>query len=498
MTLIHPGLAADRRGGIAPLAAACLTAAWALATSLVAASLAAAQEPETTWVEVELRVDGELFAEADPARPPVTWPIRLDAGFVFREQQRPMEEDAPIARRYLTARADVTSDGQPSHTALAADARDVLLTLRGTTPSPYLADGFLSREEAELLDLPFESMLIDGLRPTEGVAPETTWRVPADLTAGLLSIDTVESGGIDARLVEVTDGVARVSLEGTVTGAVAGAATRIELSGRFQCPASAASEPGLWRLDGRVQQLAVEIAERREAGWVAPGLTVTAALTLTRSSSAPAASDSLGSETPAGLAPAAAARPRGPGRPGIVWERHRLGRFTLVIDDRWSVVEDGSEGLVMRLMDRGALVAQCSILPLPRINPESAPDEATVRRDVERSLGDQFGLITAGETATRADGTTIVRVVAEGTAEDRPFRWIHQVLTDPAGHRAAVTCMHEPAVAERFGIADRELVAGLVLTADRSSDPLRQARNPPSSAGAESAEENQAGSPSTP
>ena len=136
----------------------------------------------------------------------------------------------------------------------------------------------------------------------------------------------------------------------------------------------------------------------------------------------------------------------------------------------------------MRLMDRGALVAQCSILPLPRTAAEKPPELETVRRDVERSLGDQFGQIIAAEATTRGDGTRVVRVVAEGTAEDRPFRWIHQILTDPAGYRAAVTCMHEPAMAERFGVADRELVAGLVLVADRPAEPLREARNPPPSA----------------
>lgn len=106
----------------------------------------------------------------------------------------------------------------------------------------------------------------------------------------------------------------------------------------------------------------------------------------------------------------------------------------------------------------------------------------TVRRDVERSLGDQFGLVVTADETTRSDGTRVVRVVAEGTAEGRPFRWIHHVLTDPLGHRAAVTCMHEVAAADRFAIADRELVAGLVLVADRPANPPREARLPAAAA----------------
>lgn len=458
----------------------------ALACGLPAypAAAATAADAEERRAEVSLAVRGNLFAEASPERSPVSQPIELDARFVFTESaitsqgDRDSVETAPLARRYHSAVAVFSTDGSRSRTALAADAANLMVAVRGTKPSPFLADSFLSREEAELLDVPFDSALIDRLRPAADVAVSETWRVAADLTAGLLAIDTVESGGLDARLVTVTDGVAEVALEGTVMGAVDGAATRIEVSGSYRCPATL--ETDHWRLAGSIAELSVELAERREAGWVAPGLDVTATLTLRRSAAGPATDDVL--ESGGELATAAADRPSGPGRPGTVWERHRQGRYSLVLDDRWRVVEDSPEGLVMRLMDRGALVAQCSILPLPRSAAEKPPELETVRRDVERSLGDQFGQIIAAEATARGDGTRVVRVVAEGTAEDRPFRWIHQVLTDPAGYRAAVTCMHEPAMAERFGVADRELVAGLVLVADRPAEPVREARNPPPSA----------------
>lgn len=460
------------------VAAAILALAGGLPGSAVATETA---EGEMRRVDVLLAVRGSLFAEASPERSPVSQPIELDARFVFAEPAATSEGDrddaemAPRARRYRSAVAEFSTDGRRSRTALAADAADLLVAVRGTTPSPYLAESFLSREEAELLEVPFDAALVDQLQPTVAVVVDETWRVAADLAAGLLAIDTVESGGIDARLVAVTDGVAEVALEGTVTGGVDGAATRIVITGSYRCPAVA--ETDRWLLGESIEDLAVELSERREAGWVAPGLDVTATLTLRRSAEGQVGDDTV--EPSDQLAVAAADRPSGPGRPGTVWERHRQGRYSLVLDDRWRVVEDSSDGLVMRLMDRGALVAQCSILPLPRTAAEKPPELETVRRDVERSLGDQFGQITAAEATTRGDGTRVVRIVAEGTAEDRPFRWIHQVLTDPAGYRAAVTCMHEPAMADRFGIADRELVAGLVLVADRAAAPLREARNPP-------------------
>ena len=58
-----------------------------------------------------------------------------------------------------------------------------------------------------------------------------------------------------------------------------------------------------------------------------------------------------------------------------------------------------------------------------------------------------------------------VRVVTAGRAGDLPFRWIHYVLTDAAGHRLAVTCMLEQSLEKRFGSADRELIDGITLPA---------------------------------
>jgi hypothetical protein len=54
----------------------------------------------------------------------------------------------------------------------------------------------------------------------------------------------------------------------------------------------------------------------------------------------------------------------------------------------------------------------------------------------------------------------IVRVVSTGTAEKLPFRWIHHVLTDAEGRRAAATFMLEASAAGRFAEADRELIDG--------------------------------------
>lgn len=427
-------------------------------------------------------VRGDLFATAGADVEPVRQPISLEARFAFTEQPEPAAGAGVLVRRYAAAAASIDADGVASRRLLGRDCREVLVTVRGTTVTPYLADGFLAREEADLLDTPFDPLLVDGLRPEGPVAVGDTWKVQADLAAGLLAIDTVESGGLDASLVEVADGRAQVRLAGTVTGGVDGAPTRLEVTGLATVAATGDEPAGRWRLEGRVADLEATIKERRQASWVAPGLDVEARVVIHRVDGDAMPADAGGADQPPteDLGPAVADRPRGQGRPGAVWHRHPGGRYAVVMDGRWRVIEDGPEGLVMRFVDRGALIGQCSILPLPPTAADTPPTEETVRVDVRRSLADQFGHIAESEASTREDGTRVVRVVVDGAAEGRPFRWIHHVLTDPAGHQAAVTFMMEPVLADRFAAADRELVAGLVVLREppprsaAAADPERQ------------------------
>lgn len=429
-----------------------------LAVVAVGGHFAAAAENSPSRVEVSLTVRGELFGPGSDESPAVREPIDVRAAFDFMETP----DDAPraaVVRQYRRATAAIQVGERTTRSTLAADAREVIVELAGMTPTPSLPQGFLSRQEADLLDTPCDVMLLPRIMPESAVARGETWKVPADVVAGLLAIDTVGEGGIDATLAAITDEVATLELSGTVSGAVDGMATRITVKGTALAACVAADDEGSWRITGPIQQFDGTLGEQREAGWVAPGLDIEATISVRRG------------EVPTDVAwtekhrldPPPAGRPSGQGRAGTVWHRHPHGRYTLVLDQRWRVVEDGADGLVMRLVDRGALVAQCSILPLPRTASEKPTSVEQVSRDVEASLGEQFGHIATAEESTRDDGTRVVRVMAEGTAEGRPFRWIHQLLTDQEGHRLAVTCMLEPAMADRFGGADLELAAGIVL-----------------------------------
>lgn len=422
-------------------------------------------------VRLKIDVTGELFAPAGRGAPPVRQPIAVVARFDFLE--RPTGDAGPgrVVRRYADAAAELTVSGSISRTALANDAREVRVGLRGTTPAPFLEDGFLCRDELDLLETPFDPLLLDSLRPGRAVAVDDRWVVGADTTAGLLAIDTVESGELEARLVEVVDGRAMVKLSGVIDGAVDGVPTHLVVEGSWSQPVPSDGNEQPVRLEGPITGIDVTMRERREASHVAPGFDVEARLVMARS---PAAAQAAAT---AAVGHAGVAQPRrpGPGRPGAVWHREAAGRYDLVHDARWRVIEDGAEGLIMRLVDHGALAGQCSIAALPRAAALTPPTIAEVERDVERSLEGQFGRFEPSAQETRDDGVRIVRVEAAGRADGLPFRWIHYVLSDGEGRRLAATFMVEESLMKRFAGADRDLIDGLRLPA---TEPGREPSRP--------------------
>jgi hypothetical protein len=424
-------------------------------------------------VRAKLDVSGEIFAPAGGDAEPIRQPIAVSAEFRFLETAPPEGREGPkavVIRRYDNAAAEVTVDGQPARAELSADARTLAVARLGTTPVPFLKEAFLTPDEVELLEMPFDSVLIDELLPQGPVAVGESWQISGDVTAGLLAIDTVEAGAIEAKLVEAADGTVKVSLAGTIDGAIDGVPTHVVVDGSFTAPAREEKERHV--IEGRVAGVEVVLRERRQASHVAPGFEVEARLDLDRATVTGEEAAVPHEES------VAATRRRGEGKPGMVWHRDDEGRYDLVYDARWRVVEDGANGLILRLVDRGALVAQCSITVLPRAA-AATPSVEEVKRDVEKSLAGQFARFGEATEDEREDAETgrrltLVRVASSGTAEGLPFHWIHYVVSDGEGRRAGVTFMFEASLLDRFGAADRALVQGLRL----EPTGVREARLP--------------------
>ncbi len=441
-------------------------------TSCVAA-LALAAFAEPSRVRVRLDVEGELVAPVGRGVEPIRQPIAVAGRFEFIESPTADRAGAAVIREYHDAAAEIVVAGEPTAVILGDDAQQILVARVGTTAIPYLQTGFLTREERDLLDLPFDALLIDALQPTGVVAAGDTWDIPADVTAGLLAVDTIETGTMTAKLEEVRDCVARVTFSGVIDGAIDGLPTHVVVDGA--CRADAAPDVSSnatslrYRLTGRVSHVTATLREQRQAGHVAPGFAVEARVAVSRTA-APPTYDPDSSN-------ASAARVLMVGRPDRLWYQDPSGHFDLVHDARWRAVEQGAGTLILRLVDRGALVAQCSITALPAVGSADRPTIEEVQRDISRSLEGQFERFEEAAATTREDGIVVIRAVSVGTVGQLPFHWVHAVLSDDAGQRTSVAFMMESSLVERFGTADLDLLTGLRLTGGLAAT-TREARLP--------------------
>jgi len=434
-------------------------------------------------VRVKMEARGELFAptgdDTGEVRRPFTAAARLD----FLEglaDENPTEaaatappHDARGVRHFFSAASELSFDRDGDTRRSLAPATSTLVVASSPAVTHFAPDSLLTREEAELLAIAFDPLLIDRLLPPAGSA-SAEWRPSADLVAALLAIDTVgrpvddakvaptgdspdpaAAGPLLARVETATDSdaAAKLIVTGTVHGAVDGVPTTIRVDGSYEIDATGR----------RIKNGVVHLREKRLAGHVSPGFECEASFQMARrpaagSQAVPAADAGVLSGMEAAWARVLDGRCTGTPRSLRFQDPDR--RFTLVHDARWRAVADDARGLVLRMVDDGALLAECTVSPLPP--GESGMPIEEFRRDIERSLAGRLGRFTASDEqpATESAGR-VLRVVSEGTIDGVPLEWRHYLTEDGRGSRTAVTFTVERRFADRFGRADSDFMNGL-------------------------------------
>jgi hypothetical protein len=143
--------------------------------------------------------------------------------------------------------------------------------------------------------------------------------------------------------------------------------------------------------------------------------------------------------------------------------RDPTGRYTLEHDPRWRPVSEDARGVVLRFIDDGALVAECTVSALPPSAPGTTVD--AFKEDVARSLGSSLAKVVSADETPRDDGCRHLRVVAEGSEGDVPLEWRHHLLEGPRGSRLSATFVIERRFLGRFATADADFIAGAVVGA---------------------------------
>lgn len=402
---------------------------------------------EQTRVQVSLQVGGDLKLVNDGKA--TSLPMSVVARLKYDELLRGLDKQGQPSRSvryYDDAQAVIKVDKGGQRPALEADHRLIMADKSPqTSPLLYCPSSALSREELDLIDVPGGSLLVDELLPNEPVAFGDSWKLDDQVLANLLCLDAVSWSEVTSTLGEIKDGKAEIAAAGSLNGAVGGIATEIELKAKYRFDL----------VHHRVTFLAMLIKEKRAVGHVGPGLDTVAKLLM--SITPIRASKFLTREVIAKLPEEPAPEASELGYSAV------SGQFRFQYDRRWFLTSDDEKLTILRLLDRGELVAQCNITLLPGTK-KSPTTLAEFQKDVQASLGKSFGQFVHATQSNSQSGYLVYRVVARGEVSQLPIEWIYYLIQELNGRRVTLAFTYEQQLAERFANADRALVRQLRIT----------------------------------
>ena len=399
-------------------------------------------EGRTRRVNTELKVQGTMRVNPD-GKKVRHYPMTLDGRYIAIER---VVGPTLAVRVYETAETTSTANEKPLEDKLPTVKRLIAVDTSEDRPVLFSPQYTLTREELELISVPGNPAALSKLLPAQPVAIQQTWSPDDQALAQVLGIDAINNHEVVATLTEVDkSGVAKISLEGKVSGAIQGVATEIELKGRLN-------------LDTRNEAItwfAASIKEDRSIGHALPGFDVTAIVRTQIAAAKP--TTELSDATLAKLNLHA-----NDGSKMLAFEGKEAG-FRLMHDRRWFAMAETPKQTVFRMVADGELIAQANVNRLTNMKAGEQMTLEGFEAEVKKALKERLGQIVDASQAVNSQGLRELRVTAVGTANKMPITWIYYLNSDDNGRRYSTVFTFETSLAEKFGQTDRSFMSGFDL-----------------------------------
>lgn len=397
-------------------------------------------------VSHRLEVSGRLEAAVGEGQ---TEPLELtvEATHRYLERRLPGTGRGAAALRslrdYETAAARIVVAKHATSTRLRDVRRRIVAQGRREGIVPYSPAGTLSGNELELLEVPGDSLALLSLLPPRPVRVGESWEPESWAGQMLTGTEAVLESSLTCKLESVTDDLARVSFNGSIDGATAGATAAAEIAGFFL-------------FDLKRQFLArAELTqkERRSPGAVSPGMNVEAEAVLDRR---PAG-------TPGPLDDRAVQSiPLEPAEGVMRLSLETPWRVRLSYDRDWHLFHQTERTAVLRLLEKGSLIAQCNVTRIAAAPAGEHTPEKEFQNDIRRALGDRLKSITrAEEIQVAGDPRFLYRVTAVGQSNGIDMHWFYYLCAAPSGRQASFVFAVETKLLDRLAGRDLAIVADM-------------------------------------
>ena len=362
----------------------------------------------------------------------------------YDEKTLKMSPDAGSRRQsvryYDKAEAAISVAEARVKPTLDARRRLVAVEIDGTEATLFSPRGELTTDELDLIDILGNSLLLDRLLPEKPVSVGDRWKLPEELIVAMLRIDAAGTSEVSSVLTEVTEVAARFEMSGRVKGTWDGAAVEIGLKGKYRFN----------RKTGRIDWVGLLAKVNRDIGAITRGSDgmVRLMMTITPKRQSDRLSDESLKEL--SLEPTDELT-------RLACEATKDG-WRLTHGRHWHLDNDQYDPAILKLVERGKVVAQCNIAVLPKLSAGKVVSLEGFQRDVKNALGEDFGqFVLARQWASEAD-YRVYRLVVSGKSSETDVRWHYYLLADKHGHRAVFAFTAEARFAEKLGKADRPLV----------------------------------------
>jgi hypothetical protein len=398
-------------------------------------------KPGQQWqVQMAMNLRGKLEIRGEEKV--TTLDLNASAQHVFAERVLKEEAGTPmsVGRHYYTAQADITAHQNTQKRTLRPERRTQVATLNAAGTIVYAPNGPLTREELELTADHLDVLALHSLLPGKEVALNEIWPAPLLAAQALAGMDGVTENKLQCQFTQIDGSVATIAVTGSLEGIHRGAELTVVTNGKFQFHLN----------ERRIVQVEWRQQETRKQGPVSPASTIESVTVArwTRGAEAPDLSDGIVNLFP----PAPTA-----GHLLLVYQDGK-GRFSFTYDRDWHVVAQSDTATVMRLLERGQLLAQAHITPWRSAAPGSHVTLTELEDQLRRSPGFEVEHLVPSQDVPTTGGLWIGRASALGKSGEALLVQSLYAVASPKGEQVLLSFTTEANKAEKLAAREFGMV----------------------------------------
>lgn len=401
-------------------------------------------------VQIDSQVQGTMQVVREGKR--VELPVQAESQqrFVEKILDDPTDANGRVARYYHRCALSHSVAGQQIQRVLS-DARRLLIVPRNVAQRQdcYCPNGPLTRDELELVAEHFNTLALVGLLPGRAVepGPAGAWPIPNSVVLALCQFEGLIEHNLKGQLDSITDGKAHFNVTGRAIGIDLGA--KVEITINAQCEYDVLSK--------RLVRVEWSQRDQREQAPASPAMALQVKTTIKR--------QPLESEPSELSSVALAAVPSGAVPESLLQlcEQESAGRFRLTHSRDWHLVARTNNHTVLRLMEKGNLLAQATITPWKKALPGEHLTPEQFRHLASEAPGWQVEEVLEDGPIASNSQRYIYRHSLRGVLEGLKVVQTYYLIANPTGEQAIVTFTMRPGAMAQVGERDLALINALEL-----------------------------------